>query len=143
MKPVHQTFFDDERGNCEAACIASLLELPLDAVPNFVESPKPNEAEDEFLASHGLRAIRILMVDESHAATTRWQFGPCIVWGVSPRTFADGSVKYHSVVAEPNAFGFKIIHDPHPSGDGLPEGPLGVMFIVPAGDISKTMKETP
>ena len=36
MKPVDQTLFGEGRGNCLPACIASVLELPLEAVPHFV-----------------------------------------------------------------------------------------------------------
>jgi hypothetical protein len=35
MRPVEQTCFDLKNGNCFAACIASILELPLEEVPNF------------------------------------------------------------------------------------------------------------
>ncbi len=35
MIPVEQTVTTFPGGNCFAACVASILELPLDAVPNF------------------------------------------------------------------------------------------------------------
>lgn len=35
MKPVHQTNFQRGTGNCFAACLASILEMPLEEVPNF------------------------------------------------------------------------------------------------------------
>jgi hypothetical protein len=37
MKPVYQTFIDGKRGNCMQAVMASLFELPLEMVPNFIE----------------------------------------------------------------------------------------------------------
>ena len=44
MTPVQQDMFfepgvdaDNQRGNCVSACVASMLDLPLRAVPNFVE----------------------------------------------------------------------------------------------------------
>lgn len=36
MKPVKQTITDAMYGNCLQACIASVLELKLDLVPNFM-----------------------------------------------------------------------------------------------------------
>lgn len=36
MKPVYQTKFGMPGGDCFRACVASLLELPLDAVPDFM-----------------------------------------------------------------------------------------------------------
>ena len=35
MKPVEQTQLTYPDGNCFAACVATLLELPLEAVPDF------------------------------------------------------------------------------------------------------------
>lgn len=35
MKPVEQTKLTYPDGNCFAACVATLLELPLEAVPDF------------------------------------------------------------------------------------------------------------
>lgn len=37
MKPVEQTITKPPNGNCFAACVASLLELPLEQVPNYLE----------------------------------------------------------------------------------------------------------
>lgn len=39
MIPVDQTAFGYPDGNCLAACIASILELPLEEVPTFKETP--------------------------------------------------------------------------------------------------------
>ena len=36
MKPVDQTIVDKEIGDCTRACVASILELPIDDVPNFI-----------------------------------------------------------------------------------------------------------
>ena len=40
MIPVFQTIVDKELGDCTRACIASILELPIDAVPNLARFPK-------------------------------------------------------------------------------------------------------
>jgi len=36
LKPVNQTLVDEEFGDCIRACLASILDLDIDAVPNFV-----------------------------------------------------------------------------------------------------------
>lgn len=35
MKPVYQNTIDQGTGDCTAACIASILEVPLESIPNF------------------------------------------------------------------------------------------------------------
>lgn len=37
MKKVYQRIIDPKKGDCFKCCIASLLELDYDEVPNFVE----------------------------------------------------------------------------------------------------------
>ena len=37
MTPVYQTILDKGHGNCMQATIASIFDLPLDEVPNFIE----------------------------------------------------------------------------------------------------------
>lgn len=36
MKPVYQTVFDSKNGNCMQACVASIFEVPLEVIPNFM-----------------------------------------------------------------------------------------------------------
>ena len=37
IRPIYQTIIDPERGDCERACVASLLGLPIGDVPNFAD----------------------------------------------------------------------------------------------------------
>ena len=60
MIPVMQTFTHGERGDCLRACVASLLELPIEDVPNFAAIPGDgkwfNDEKDGlwyFLLRHG------------------------------------------------------------------------------------------
>lgn len=41
MKPVMQLVVDKGKGDCWRCCIASILELPAEAVPNFVGDAQP------------------------------------------------------------------------------------------------------
>lgn len=107
MIAVDQTAFGLPGGNCFAACVASLLEMPIDDVPNFCNLPGDWEAEfNRWLRPFGLYALTVQMND--------WRPpGLHIMAGKSPR---GASVKeMHSVVAQGDA----IVHDPHPSRAGL------------------------
>jgi hypothetical protein len=35
MKPIYQNVTSPSKGDCTAACIASILEVPLESIPNF------------------------------------------------------------------------------------------------------------
>jgi hypothetical protein len=53
MIPVYQTIFNNVNGNCWAAVWASLLHLPLEQVPNFVEQENDHDALCAFLKNFG------------------------------------------------------------------------------------------
>lgn len=109
MTPVFQTTFGDgsdgsEPGNCQAACIATLLDLPITEVPNFAKvRSKFQEEQDTFLAKHGLW----LMYTEEEPCTVNTVH--YIGSGMSSRGLR------HAVVMLDG----EIIHDPHPSQAGL------------------------
>jgi len=101
--PVDQTAFKTEttRGNCMQASVASILSLNLDEVPNFVEEKHPWSKLHKFLRKRGFEVKEMAanyVPDVFYLAT-----------GQSPRGIS------HMVVC----FGGKIIHDPHPSRDGV------------------------
>ena len=114
MKRVMQTKFGGKEGNCWAACIASILELNIEEVPNFCAGEdidgKPCDPNQWFnmtinwLKRRGYTMIfflkpNIFRPDAFH-----------IISGRSPRGAYD-----HCVVA----YGMEMRHDPHPSGDFL------------------------
>lgn len=106
MIPVMQNRFYDKdrglRGNCMQAAMASILDLKLDQVPDFFEGPKGFWTNVmQFLEARGL------MLFEPGK-----QFVPdCfyLAHGLSSRGV------HHTVVHR----GGKLIHDPHPSGEGI------------------------
>jgi hypothetical protein len=60
MKPVKQIKVDKINGDCERACIASSLELPISKVPNFMECPELSHfAMVGFLKIYGYSFIGI------------------------------------------------------------------------------------
>ena len=119
---VDQTIFvgDPQRpGNCVAACVATLLDLPLDRVPHFIEFGiaygDSQEVESAsagnnwwammlgFLAGHGLWVVELDKVTDAEVDE------PVLVAGMSPR----GVV--HQVIYRSG----RLWHDPHPSRAGV------------------------
>lgn len=108
MTPVDQDrFFDKEkgtRGNCLQACLATLLDFPLKAVPNFAEMPAYawQESMYRWLSFYGLDALQ-------HFACDPAPNGVAMATGPSPRGVRHSVVFLDGVMA----------HDPHPSRAGL------------------------
>ncbi len=113
MKPVDQTTFgprtNGKVGNCMSACIASLLELGIDDVPYFMGTE--DEPDDlwkkrinRWAAPYGFSFMHF----KTAKGFTEWPPGYYVLTGRSPRGM-------HAVVAK----GKKMVHDPHPSRDGL------------------------
>lgn len=114
MKPVLQTTFGIGTGNCFSACIASLLEVPIEEVPFFMGEDDPMQACDAWLARFGFYLLRRWMpqplptkelfeaIDELDGQG--WPRGFYILAGLN----AGGP---HTVVAQDT----KIVHDPNPA----------------------------
>ncbi len=144
MIPHMQTDTGENTGNCFPACIASILEIPLDDVPNFiVEADKAGKdmyvlADDWLREHHRMRFISIQLYKRINVNTTQVIANPLscinpdelvILSGKSPRS-KKNKLRYHAVVGRPKFWGFDIVHDPHPSGQGIVGQPYGVKWIV-------------
>lgn len=154
MTPHIQTETGDDVGNCFATCIACILDLPAESVPNFKRLQEESaqvcmvDAADVWLReNHGKRFITIELYDQEDGPTkgspnTRQCLlnrlahrngGELVILsGESPRRRADGRKKYHCVVGRATCWGFEVVHDPHPDGTGIVGQPYGVKWIVPA-----------
>lgn len=123
MKPVFQTKFSSRdrstRGNCLAACVASLLEISIEHVPEWEEMDK--EWGDSFISFLEEKGIDFNGTFTMSGAAHSWQWlidngyqgidGHYIVCGKSPRfPQIDHAVIYR--------YG-EMVHDPHPSAQGL------------------------
>jgi hypothetical protein len=106
VKKVDQTIFGTGKGNCFAACVASILELPIEEVPNFCDAPGnwlvPFKA---WLAERGLFAI---IVEHATCVDSARHFIAC---GDYEGPTGNGP---HAVVYE-NA---KLSHNPNPRHEG-------------------------
>lgn len=119
MIPVDQTKFGLPDGDCFAACVASLLEMPLSEIPNF---NKPTEDAWWFRFGEWMRVRgwHPVMLDNGGAGPGI--AGPCfsLVGGDSPRGVL------HQTIWKDG----RMVHDPHPSRDGL-NNVSDVILLVP------------
>jgi hypothetical protein len=99
MIPIDQTIYGPE-GNCFQACIASILEVPLDDVPECLGGRYDQRLLD-WLHSKGLGLVL-------KPTAGGWLTGYCILTAKSPRT--EGN---HAVVIKDG----EVVHDPHPERD--------------------------
>lgn len=107
MRKVSQTITigdgSGRPGNCLSAAVASLLDLPLDEVPHFLEMDGPWDVEVErFARSHGYRLAERPPDDAAP------DFG--LAYGHTRRGPA-----LHAVVVH----GGEVVWDPHPERSGL------------------------
>ena len=114
MHQIQQTIFKPPTGNCLAACVASIFERPLWAVPNFVACQGEETAWcyrlQQFAHNEGWRLFQSV-----YPSTESWSLdldedAIAIATIDSPR----GDWR-HCVVANP-ATG-RVLWDPHPEGD--------------------------
>lgn len=107
MIPVTQTITGDKKGNCLAACVASILELPIEQVPNFC-----GDFEEWILALHNwLKPMGLGVV------FVKLDLCP------SPDHLKENFLKGYTIGGVTGARGIKhavvlhdgqVIHDPHP-----------------------------
>lgn len=143
MKQVKQTSFGTQPtlpdvGNCLAACVASILELPISQVPNFSFTPNGEDwYEDKLLTWLKTRGFTALFVKYDPELGRLGCY--CVASGKSPR-----GDHLHAVVYKDG----KVVWDPHPDwripilgtserassflcGEGLSSKPVDMIFLVP------------
>lgn len=118
-----------ERGNCMQACLANVLNLPLGRVPHFYDTAQ-DETQQAIEISQWCAARGWLCVYLS----PEWLRCPWVVFppeallilsGTSPRN----SAWSHVVVGHVAQDGWRLIHDPHPSKDGIVGDPTGAYLV--------------
>lgn len=151
MIPHIQTDTDEVTGTCFPTCIASVLDLPLDEVPNFRQMQQDGvcndmvwEADKWLRENHNKRFITVEMFRPEPPDRGGCQTSQCIMnrmfhqnrdelvllFGLSPRQRKDGGKKYHCVVGRADCWGFELVHDPYPEGGGIVGQPYGILWIV-------------
>lgn len=113
--------FDEPPGDCFATAIASVLELPRERVPNFCAGDRNWWSRlQEWLRPFGFFYLEISLAEnDPDAKEILKSFGWHIITGQGPRGAK------HSVVG----YAGEIIHDPHPSDDGLLTTELFGVFV--------------
>lgn len=104
MRPVFQTHTEvmgNPPGNCMQAAVASFLNLPLEAVPDFIKRPDANAYMRAFMRTYGFRVVErpVDFVPPGYYFQTGTS-----VWGHE-----------HIVVCRSGG----LVHDPNPHGSGL------------------------
>lgn len=107
MIPHTQTIYvNDPRGipgDCMRTAVASLLDLPTEAVPHFALFAGPGDWYDAFALWLKGQGLQISPRTRQNVAD------PCLAIGMSPRDVE------HVVVWGPEG----LLHDPHPSRAGI------------------------
>ena len=94
-------------GNCLSACVSSLLHIPIEEVPNFVEDNKDWQgALNKFLEPYNM-----VYVEVPKEAVGDQALGYHLMCGLTVRS----DVVTHGVVG----YNHEYLHDPHPSDAGL------------------------
>lgn len=144
MKPIFQA---GRPTGCMAACVASILEIELNDVPEFFDSRWPScqnawdhAKQREWLAERGYGVVEFKLTENTMWPPTGGIL--CILSGPSPRSVLD---TLHAVVARTQydtAGPFELVHDPYWSGIHGPkmhrffngQEPTIVTFLVPFND---------
>jgi hypothetical protein len=131
MIPVYQTP-GHPVGNCLQACIASVLELPIEEVPDFC-GPTENQSGydtawfDKLLMwsrHRGVALAHFWLEDQWPIVNGCWG----IVVGKSPR----GEIHHAVVCRAKHNYGvthLNYVHDPHPSGGFLVGNPTNCILL--------------
>lgn len=120
MIPITQTeLYDpmrpDHRGNCWQTVLASVLDLPLDEVPHFVQDDHDHDGTKNFEWNWWKRSFdflreRGLTLEYADLDDSPGEY--LLVAGKSPR---GGGAIYHVVIYRDGV----MVHDPHPDRTGL------------------------
>lgn len=139
MKPVDQAIVHQRNGDCWSACIASILELPLEAVPKFCWhfGGYSDRACALFLEQYGYSYLRLHRYIKSEDEQYFWCSAGFNVW------FADDTYcvlsgrspnipgGFHAVVGHIGHGGeIKVVHDPSPSKKGILGAPFYLNLFV-------------
>ena len=150
MRKVYQTIIDKDKGNCMQAAVASLMDLDLDRVPDFISFGENwYKVWDDFWNDMGYTNALIQIHKGRHDTKLLKRVAKFdggingYFYAVVPsQTYLD---KTHAVVVDSD---LNIVHDPNPNGKALllkPEDVISILtmteFIIGKTGKIFTMKE--
>lgn len=140
MKPVFQQIVDKDSGDCFRACLASILELDCEDVPNFRAMVNESGADmmdfarEWCLKNYNISLVSIFMnkipdCGDDFRLTGGCEGTPLIASYESPNL--EGCT--HAVVGEIDKHGLNITitHDPNPNGKPIESYPRFITLLVP------------
>lgn len=138
MIPVDQAIVSNTKGDCWSACLASILELPLEDVPKFVWhfGEHSDRAAELWLSRLGYSYIRLERYIKTEDERYFWHATGfnvwhshdtyCILSGHSPN-FKGG---FHAVVGQIGHNGdLTVVHDPSPFKKGILGAPVYLSLL--------------
>lgn len=114
MIPVDQTISGKNKGNCFDACLASIMESPIEEFPNYKNNDWLFKYNQFMRYKFGLQLLICSTVYDLFNDDAGGMDTYHIISGPGPRGC------HHSVVG----LNGKMIHDPHPDRSGLKEAQL-------------------
>lgn len=125
MKPVFQKIIDADTGDCFTACLASVLEIPYEEVPNFVFDLHSNGKIYEFYQTVAKwlkeRGLNMVTVSAKHLADWRCLGDLHAIASVPSQKFPGIThavvVKWTEIPEHKNCYKCSVIHDPNPEND--------------------------
>lgn len=129
MIPHKQTDTSSTSGTCFSTCVQSILNLPLDSTPHFVEEDGwPGSFVSWLEDNMNLSYVEIFTTDDGLPTNILPHNSWCILVGKSP-----SGQGYHAVVGKTVLKGDKInlqyIHDPHPRDEFLQSVEIVGFFV--------------
>lgn len=126
MRQLRQTIFEKGKGDCFKTCVAMVLDLPPEPIPNFCAGdPVLWFAEfQKWLEQFHLTAVEVRL-DLGPVLARTAPGVPVILSGHSPNV--EGVL--HSVVGVAVDEGFEYLYDPNPSDQFLKGEPIYVIFF--------------
>lgn len=125
--------------DCFSICVACLLNLPADAVPDFIgdaeDTPQHwTELARDWLKCYGVTPIVVRLEKASRGAIIEDDFDGLLWIAVGPPVESDERAECHAVIYR----GKRMEHDPHPSRAGLRD--INEAFLLVPFDVGEVVK---
>lgn len=124
MTPVFQTKFGPEEGNCFRSCVASILDVTLEDLPEF--TPKDGQNHEWRVILNTWLLERGLSYSEFRYYTFDKSLLPDMGFYIAIGYAPGSDFRHLHAVVHKNQ---EIVHDPHPDGKGIDGKPVYLGFI--------------